>query len=413
MGLEVIAIASRRDTLTLVPEGTYTAFELAYHTHLRTMRIGVVDKNHSPLMPTKPSRVRRWLKSGKAVKRWSDVGLFYVQLTVDPSDVQLQPVTGGIGPGKLYSGIGVQSAKATLFIAHLVLPFENVKKGMETRAMMRRTRRSRRINRSVKFELRNHRQKRFSNRRGQKVPPSIRANRQLELRVFKELQRVFPISKVYYEIVKADVDKTSGRKKAKSGKGFSPVMVGQNWMVSELSKLCEVVTQQGWDTASLRRQLGLTKSKEKSDQTPEARAVDGISLACADFVRYQKFHKRHEEGAMWLGSVSITESVFSIIRRPPISRRQLHLLQFAQKGVRRKYGGTVTGYGVRKGDIVTATMGARTVVRWVSGDTENKVSVSNHDWKRSGQFTASKVKLLKRSTGLVVNRSQASLLSTG
>ena len=84
------------------------------------MRVPVVDRNHNPLMPTKPARARRWLKAGKAIKRWSDVGVFYVQLTVDPSDVELQPVTAGIDPGKKYSGIGVQSAKSSLFMAHLV-----------------------------------------------------------------------------------------------------------------------------------------------------------------------------------------------------------------------------------------------------------------------------------------------------
>lgn len=376
------------------------------------MRVPVVDKNHSPLMATKPSRVRRWLKSGKAVKRWSDVGLFYAQLTVDPSDVELQPVTAGIDPGERYSGIGVQSSKATLFMAHLVLPSEKVKKRLETCATMRRTRRGRRINRGVQFELRNHRQKRFSNRRGKKVPPSIRANRQLELRVFKELQQIFPISTVYYEIVKADVDKTSGRKKARSGKGFSPVMVGQKWMLAELSKLCDVVSKQGWDTASLRRQLGLSKSKRKSEQTPETHAVDGIALACAEFIRYQRFHKRNEDSAMWVGSVSITESVFSTIRRPPVSRRQLHLLQFARGGKRRAYGGTITRHDVRKGDLVKATQGKRTVLGWVSGDTAKQVSVSDSNWKRLGQFTASKVELFKSSTGIVVNRSQTSLIST-
>ena len=365
-------------------------------------------------MPTKPSRARRWLKDGKAVKRWSDVGVFYVQITVDPSDVELQPITAGIDPGKKYSGIGVQSAKATLFMAHLVLPFDTVKKRMETRAMMRRTRRSRRIDRSKAFEFRNHRQKRFSNRRNKKVPPSIRANRQLELRIFKELQRIFPISKVYYEIVRADVDLTSCRKKAKSGKGFSPVMVGQNWMLAELSKFCEVTTKQGWNTANLRRQLGLSKSRKKSDQTPETHAVDGIALACAEFVRYQKFHKQGEDSAMWVGDVSITDSVFSIIRRPPVSRRNLHKLQFSKGHIRNKYGGTTTSFtDIRKGDLVTGAKGSNRYYGYASGFTgANQISISSSDWKRYGHFSPKKVTLLKRSTGLVVRISLASLVST-
>ena len=71
-------------------------------------------------------------------------------------------------------------------------------------------------------------------------------------------------------------------------------------------------------------------------------------------------------------------------------------------GVRRRYGGTTTRHGFRKGDYVKAEMAGRVVKGWVSGDTERQVSVSNADWKRLGQFTAKKVQLLQRSTGLIV-----------
>lgn len=73
---------------------------------------------------------------------------------------------------------------------------------MEDRRMMRRSRRGRRINRKLPFELRAHRQKRFNNRKQGKLPPSIRANRQLELRVVKELCKLFPITDIYFEYVK-------------------------------------------------------------------------------------------------------------------------------------------------------------------------------------------------------------------
>jgi hypothetical protein len=36
-----------------------------------------------------------------------------------------------------------------------------------------------------------------------------------------------------------------------------------------------------------------------------------------------------------------------------------------------------------------------------SGDTKSQVSVSDANWKRLGQFTAKKVQLLQRNTGLV------------
>ncbi|HID27159.1 MAG TPA: hypothetical protein EYP22_04935 [Methanosarcinales archaeon] len=49
------------------------------------LRVPVVSKEGKPLMPTKASRARKWIKSGKAVKRWSKTGLFYIQLQVEPS----------------------------------------------------------------------------------------------------------------------------------------------------------------------------------------------------------------------------------------------------------------------------------------------------------------------------------------
>jgi len=70
-------------------------------------------------------------------------------------------------------------------------------------------------------------------------------------------------------------------------------------------------------------------------------------------------------------------------------------------GKRRGYGGTVTRKVFRKGDYVKAV---KANIRWygyVSGDTKTQVSVSDANWKRLGQFTAKKVQLLQRNTGLV------------
>lgn len=363
------------------------------------MRVPVVDQNHQPLMPTTPARARKWVESGKAVKRWSDCGQFYVQLTVDPSGYATQNIVIGIDPGKNFSGIGTVSAKFTLYTAHLILPFKIVRERMDNRRLMRRGRRGRRINRKVEFSKRAHRQKRFANRRQGELPPSIHANRQLELRVVSELCKIYPVSEIRYEYVRADVDLTSGRKKARSGKGFSPVMVGQCWMLEQLKQFAPVVKVEGYQTSQTRKYLGLTKNKvDKSRPEFNSHAVDGVAIAASHFVKYRKYHRLDMDGADWFGSVCITPAPFFIIRRPPYSRRQLHLMVPTTGGIRRRYGGSTTRHSVRKGDLVQSPKG----IGYVSGDTEKQISVSNASWKRLGQIATSKVILIRRSNGLIV-----------
>ncbi|ELS00042.1 hypothetical protein GLO73106DRAFT_00038950 [Gloeocapsa sp. PCC 73106] len=91
--------------------------------------------------------------------------------------------------------------------------------------------------------------------------------------------------------------------------------------------------------------------------------------------------------------------MFAIIKRPPVSRRQLHLMVPAKGGVIRKYDGTTTKFGLRKGDLVNSPKG----IGFVSGQTEKQVSVSDANWKRLGQISSSKVTLIRRSTGLIVS----------
>ena len=177
-------------------------------------------------------------------------------------------------------------------------------------------------------------------------------------------------------------------------------LVAQKWQLNRLNKDYMVRVKEGWETAQLRTQLGLKKqTTNKSDAVIETHAVDGIALACSEFVKYQitSFNSRG-----WVGEVNITPCPLTLIRRPPISRRQLHLMVPSKGNKRRKYGGTVTRHGLRKGDFVEATQGQKTVRGWVSGDTKTQVSVSDANWKRLGQFSKNKVRLIHRSIGLIV-----------
>ena len=257
-----------------------------------------------------------------------------------------------------------------------------------------------------------HRQKRFSNRRNSKLAPSIKSNRQLEVRIISLLSKIYPISSIVYEYVKADVDLTSGRAKARSGNGFSPVMVGQSWAIEQLNKIVPVVKKLGWQTSNLRKHLGLPKQKvNKKEAIPATHAVDGIVLAASQFIDYLPFKNSQGRGHAWLGSVQITDAPFFVIRRPPISKRQLHLMIPAKGGNRRKYGGTTTRHGFRKGDYVEAEKAGIKYQGWCSGDTARQVSVSDANWKRIGQFTASKLVLLRRATGLICTQEERFLVA--
>ena len=367
------------------------------------LRVPVLNPDGSCAMPCKASRARRLVRDDKAVGKRNKLGIYYIQLVGEPTGREKQNISAGIDPGKHFGSVGIQSSKFTLFTSHIFLPFETVKKRMEQRAMMRRNRRGRRINRKLPYEQRAHRQCRFSNRKQSKLPPSIRANVQLLLRITTELTKVYPISAIIYEYCKADVDLTSGRKKARSGRGFSPVMVGQSWLLKQLAKITPVIKKLGWQTSNLREHLNLPKQKQsKSEAVPSTHAVDAISLASSLFVDYLPFENSQGHGHCWQGKVTITNAPFFVIRRPPISRRQLHLMLPSKGGVRRKYGGTVTRHkGIRKGDFVEGVKAGITYQGWCSGDTAKQISISNAAYKRVGQFTASKVSLLRRSTGLI------------
>jgi hypothetical protein len=351
-------------------------------------------------MPTKPSRCRRWLRDGKAKVVYNDLGIFCVQLIPEPSGDKKQDVVVGIDPGKHFTGLGVQTTKTTLFKAHLQLPFKFVTKKMTARRILRRARRGRRIKRKLPFGNRCHKQRRFNNRRQNKLPPSIKANREFELRIVKELTQIFPVSHIVYEIIKA-----------RGNQGFSPVMVGQKVMLVWLEKIATTSTLYGWQTSNLRLQLGLAKDKsDKSKQTPETHANDGVSLAASHFIKYKEFQTRNDRGRYWKGECNITNSLFAVIARPQLFRRQLHFENPDSKKpnptqYRKRKGGTITPFGFRSGDLVIAEKAGKFYRGWVGGftltDKTKNVSVYEINWHRIGQFSANKVKLLQRRTNIL------------
>ena len=360
----------------------------------KKIRVPVLSPEGKPLMPTTSARARKWIASGKAKAVWNDLNIFCVQLLVEPSGTETQNIVVAIDPGKLFSGVAVVSSKAVLFTAHLILPFKRIIARKQAQKILRRSRRGRRINRNIPFAQRAHRQKRFDNRRKNKLPPSIRANRQLELRIVNELVKLFPVSEIVYEYIKARGDK-----------GFSPVMVGQRWMLEQLTTIAPTYKLEGWKTSILRKHLGLEKNKDdKSAQNVTTHANDAIALCASRFMQYKAFYTANSRGHHWVGSIQLTDAPFKIIARPQLYRRQLHFENPSKGGARKRKGGTVTPFGFRSGDLVIATKGKKTIKGYIGGYSEpNKVvSIYNHDWRRVGQFSLSKTRLLRRSNGLCV-----------
>ncbi len=373
-------------------------------------RVPVISLRGKPLMPTTPARARKWIKSGKAIGRRNKVGVFYVQLLLEPSGTETQKIVAGTDRGKAFTGIAFQSKLATIALFHACLPgfYKSKKKckdrqsvtgKMEKRHELRRTRRGQRINRKVAFKLRNHREKRFSNRRQSKLPPSVKANREMELRILTAMYRIVPISEIR--------DEACGGNSKRNGFGISPVTVGQEWFRTEASKLASVKEIDSLDTVKYRTQLGLVKDKkDKSKQTPETHANDAIALASTAFIQYKAFHTAKSYGHHWVGECLVTPSPFIVITRPKLFRRKLHQENYSKGGILKRQGGTITPFGFRSGDYVQTSRKGGVIRGWVGGFTNSgktkKISIYDHNWSRIGQFNPSNVKLIKRSSRLCV-----------
>ncbi len=373
-------------------------------------RVPVISPDDRPLMPTTPARARKWIKHRLAVGKRNKVGVFYVQLLREPSGYKTQEIVVGTDRGKAFTGIAFQSKLATIALFHVCLPgFYKSKKAtkdrqsitgkMSKRSELRRTRRGQRIDRTKSFKFRNHRQKRFSNRRNNKLPPSVRANREMELRILIEMSKILLISEIR--------DESCGGNSKKNGFGISPVTVGQEWFRLQASKIAVVKEVESYDTGKYRDQLGLIKNrKDKSKHCPETHANDAIALASTAFIQYKNFNTANSHGHHWVGQCVVTFAPFIVVTRPKFFRRKLHQENYQKGGVLKRQGGTVTPFNFRCGDYVQTTYKGEKIYGWVGGFTNtNKtknVSIYDHNWSRIGQFNPTNIKLIRRSTKLCV-----------
>jgi hypothetical protein len=283
------------------------------------MFVPVVSKEGKPLMPTTPSRARRWIESGKATP-FRSKGIFCVRLNIEPSDTQTQQVAVGIDPGSKREGYTVKS-KAHTYLNIQAEAITHVADALKTRREMRRGRRFR------KTPCRANR----SNRAKSPFPPSTKARWDWKLRLCKWLAKLYPISAFVVEDIKAAPIKSARKWNA----SFNPLQVGKQWFYEQLSKIARVVTMSGFETFTLRNALGLKKISNKLANVFEAHCVDSWALA-NDYVG---------------GHTKPDNTQLLLIAPIRLHRRQLHALQPSKGGVRRPYGGT-RSHGFKRGSFV-------------------------------------------------------------
>lgn len=353
-------------------------------------RVPVLNPDGSAAMPTKASRARRWVRDGKAKVVQNDLRVFCVQLVAEPIGRKTQDVSLGIDPGSCFTGVAVQSKYYTLIGLNLNLPKKQVQKRLTERAVLRRTRRGRRIKRNLAFKQRNHRQKRFDNRRQSKLPPSIRANKQLELRVVDELCRLYPITHAYVE-----------RLNKSDSPGFTIAAQGQTLLIQKLKKRLCVTLVQGWETLTTREWLKLPKSRNKGEQTPSAHVSDAIAQAVRHFIRYAINTTGYQTGYQWQGIVQVTPFSFGIVERLPSRPRKMHDLTVQKGGVRDTYGGFNGTHSLKNGDYCEYRTKRSTFKGYISANDLYQFFPTK---KRLKQGVSDKnTRLLRYSSHLIVN----------
>ena len=80
--------------------------------------VPVMDQDgKTPLMPTTPSRARRWVKSGEATPFFKK-GVFCVRLNRAPSGQERQVIVATVDPGSKREGFTVKSKAHTYLNVH-------------------------------------------------------------------------------------------------------------------------------------------------------------------------------------------------------------------------------------------------------------------------------------------------------
>ena len=284
-------------------------------------RVPVVGKDGKPRMPTKASRARRWMAQGKAVAKWSKLGIFYIQLTIDPG-CQTQDIGLGLDPGAKFDGIAVVSKREVLQTGMTELP-QGITQKIDQRRNQRRNKRYRNYRR---------REARFDNRTHAEdwLAPSQKSKVDFKLTIIAGLRNLYPINKCVVE------DVCFNHYQKRWGKHFSTVEIGKTLLYQTLFEwFGHLKLVSGVETARLRSKYGVSKCTDKGKHVVESHAIDALVIIAEELT---------------LTNLEIPS--FYVWKRYQYRRRQLHKFQCAKGGIRRREGGSNSLNGFKKGDIV-------------------------------------------------------------
>lgn len=327
------------------------------------MFVPVKSKEGQQLMPMHAARARKLIKRGEATPYWSN-GIYCIRLNKEPSDREIQEICVGVDPGSKKEGFTVKSE------AHTYLNIQadaqsNVGKKVAKRREKRRSRRSRKCP--------NRKQKKHNLSNRNRIPAGTRARWHWKLRILEWLSKLYPVTHVCVEDIKARTKKYQKR----WNQSFSPLEVGKQWFYTEIEKRWQLFTRSGHETKAIRDRLGLKKSKDKKAETFDVHCVDSWCLA---------YH-------VLRGDPIVDTTDIFCISPIPIQRRSLHREVPKKGGIRSRYGGTRC-LGYTKGTLVKSIQWG---LCWISGHQNGKINLTQMTTgKQRPQQKVDSFKILKR-----------------
>jgi len=162
---------------------------------LKPNYVFVLDTNHKPLTPCKPSLARKLLKVGKAkvFRLYPFTIILRKEVTEDP-----RPMILKIDPGSKVTGLAILLGYDLIWVAQLTHRSQAIKASLDSRRSRRRGRRSRHTR---------YRQARFLNRTRPKccLAQGLRHRVETTLTWVNKLSRIAPVRTIFQELVRFDL----------------------------------------------------------------------------------------------------------------------------------------------------------------------------------------------------------------